>query len=168
MTPPFPDAAIRGWRIRQQQHDDAVRTLPWEQIQPFLISATAAYSGARSERLWEGQHLILHGPSSHPDGLEQFGLVVKLGRYIIGQPQLARLVRAHDRRCRRIPIARRVYTDAIRLRAWMAANRPTEPQWAPCCGPVAQHLAQLLGLTVVDHGGIAWACWGDRPLEVAR
>lgn len=158
---PFgPDLAER-WRWQQDQAESAIRASDWAIVLPALLQQTAAYSTprARSERLWEGQALILHGPTDDPLGVEQFGLVVKLGRFICSQPAYSAQARAHDRKCRRAPIARQVLSDAHRLREWMAANPPPQTLWAPCCGRQGEHLARLLGLQLVSQYGTTWAAW---------
>lgn len=159
--PPFPPDLIERWRSQQEQAEQAISSASWAVVLPALLQQTRAYSTprVRSERLWEGHALILHGPTADPLGVEQFGVVVKLGRFICSQPTYSAQARAHDPKCRRIPIARRVLADARNLRKWMAANPPPEPLWAPCCGRQGQHLARLLGLAVVEGRGAVWAAW---------
>lgn len=161
--PPFPPDLIESWRVRQAQTEWAIRSASWAELLPALLQQTAAFSSprVRSERLWEGQALILHGPAADPLGVEQFGLVVKVGRFVCSQPAISAQARTHDPKCRRIPIARRVLADARKLREWMAANPPPVPLWAPCCGRQSLHLARLLGLAVVESRGTAWALWQE-------
>jgi hypothetical protein len=164
-APPFPLEVVERWRWQQQQAEQAITSASWGEVLPALLQQTGAYSTprVRSERLWEGQALILHGPTDDPLAVEQFGLVVKLGRFICSQPTYSARARAHDPKCRRIPIARRVLADAARLREWMTANPPPQTRWAPCCGREGQHLARLLSLPVVEHYGTPWAAWLEAP-----
>jgi hypothetical protein len=161
LSPPFPPQAMEQWQQQQQQAERAIRQSPWAKVMPALLQQTAAYStpSARAGRLWEGQALILHGATNDPLEVEQFGLVVKLGRFICSQPGYSAVARANDPKCSRQPIARRLLADVKRLRQWMHANPPTAALWAPCCGDEGRRLALLLGLQVVEHRGATWAAW---------
>lgn len=163
IAPPFPTDRIAQWQEQQRFAELAIRTAPWDQVLPALLQQTAAYSTrkVRAERLWEGQALILHGPTADPLQVEQFGLAVKLGRFISSQPDYTARIQAALPRYRRTTLARRVLADAARLRQWMASHRPAEPLWAPCCGNQGEHLARLLGLQLVTVEGSAWACWSN-------
>ena len=161
LSPPFPPQAMEQWQQQQQQVERAIRRSPWPVLLPALLQQTAAYSSpsARAGRLWEGQALILHGATNDPLEVEQFGLVVKLGRFICSQPGYSAQARANDRKCGRLPLARRLLADVKRLRQWMQANPPAAPLWAPCCGQEGRRLALLLGLRVIEHNGADWAAW---------
>lgn len=167
LAPPFPAAAMQLWRRQQDQLEEVFAALPWSEVLPCLLKSSASYSSARtrSERLWEGQALILHGATDDPLGVEQFGFVVKVGRYICCQPGYSTAARANDARAARVPLTRRLLADVKRLRQWMHNNPPAAPLWAPCCGHEGQRLALLLGLRVVEHRGTAWAAWASGEVE---
>ena len=161
IAPPFPPEAMERWRLQQDQLEQVFAALPWREVLPGLLKSSASYSTVRtrSERLWEGQALILHGATDDPLGVEQFGIVVKLGRYICCQPGYSTAARANDPRAARVPLTRRLLADVKRLRQWMHANPPASAQWAPCCGQEGQRLARLLGLDLMQSNGVTWAIW---------
>jgi hypothetical protein len=152
---------MRRWQIKQRAAVKAFRDAQWDDLRKLMIKQTAAYSTAKARpgRLWEGQALILHGHAGGPECVEDFGVLVKVGRFIIGHPACTARLQEEMPKHRRVTLARRVVSDASRLRQWMKEHSPAEPCWAPCCGQQGEHLARLLGLEIATVDGCAWACW---------